>query len=300
LQRIGTNYTHPFIENDNAAGMTFNHIIRNGTIRGTGAPGQVSDQGHAILMFNATNVLIENIKTENTNGDGIAARFSYATTIRDCEIGDYGRNGISPTSGEFVYDNLVISGVPITGANPAIPFDAENDSATERGVHVVLYIKCAGMTFVDFFNTSGATFGHDVYFVAGDIGPGFLPLRFLSRGGNTTAKNIVIGPNVRIDTGDINQNAGVQIEDTNNITLNGCTIRRGATGLQRAIQILDTVENLTINYLNLNSHHFTSIVMISKRKAGFTSAALALSSCIAACAATYSLNLYTLMVLLPI
>jgi hypothetical protein len=253
LQRIGTNYTHPFIENANLGGMTYNHIVRNGTIRGTGAAGQVSDQGSGLLMFQATNVLVENINTENTNGDGLQFRLSFATTIRDCEIGDYGRNGISPTSGEFVYDNLVISGTAITGANPGLAFDAENDGAAERGIHDFRYIKCSDMTFVDFYTGAGGTFGHDVYLHAGDIGPGFLPLRFLSRNGNTTARNVIVGPNVKVQGGG-NQNAILQIEDVNNIVLAGPTLKRSdSVGVARAIQILKTVNRLTANNINIDS-----------------------------------------------
>lgn len=231
------------------AGSVFdeNITIKNLTINGNGSDGNRSDQGAGIGFWGVRGVLLENVKTNNTNGDGIQFRESYGTVLRNIEIGDYGRNGISPTSGEFVYDNVVISGDPFTGAAPGKDFDAENNSATERGVHDIRYIKCKNMTFVDFYNTTGNPFNHDIYFHAGDVS-GYLPLRILSKGGQTVAKKIYISPLVNIECQDVTGNAAIQIESTDGVNLHGTTLRRlGATGTQRGIQIVGTCSGLVLN-----------------------------------------------------
>jgi len=76
-----------------------NITIKNGTITGSGANSTVTDQGSAITLYGIDGFLIEGIKTDNTSGDGIAFREADNGTLRDIIIGDFGRNGISPTSG---------------------------------------------------------------------------------------------------------------------------------------------------------------------------------------------------------
>lgn len=251
LKRIGTEYNHPFIENDNQNGtnLTSDHILCNGTIIGTGAVGTVSDQGAGALFWYCDNVIIENIRTQDTNGDGLQFRQSSRVVVRDVEIGDYGRNGISPSSGSFTYDNLIISGSPITGANPGLAFDAENDSALERGIHNILYISATDMTFVDFFNTGGATFSHDIYFHAGDVG-GYIPLRILSPNGTTSAPSVHIGPLVTLKPSNLAGNIGIQINNVSGVNISGTSVKRqGATGNQKGIQIVGTINGLALTNL---------------------------------------------------
>jgi hypothetical protein len=258
------------------AGSVFdeNIEIRNVTIVGNGANSLVSDQGSAVGFYGVRGVRVINVKTENTNGDGLQFRETYDVVVRDCVVGNYGRNGISPTSGTFTYDNLIIEGTPFTGANPGKAFDAENNSATERGVHNIIYIKCSDMTFVDFYNTSGGAYNHDIYFHAGDVGPGFFPLRILSRGGNTTAKKIYIGPLVSITCADTN-NSAIVLENTNGVVLAGCSLRRmGSTGSQNGILIEETCSGLVCNNVNFSGDFDFNYDINASTAAAFNNAKL--------------------------
>ena len=243
LQRLGTEIEDPFIETFSDGGISTNHTFRNGTIRGTGAENGVSDQGAGILLFDCDNVFLENITTENTNGDGILARRAARVSGSNIRIGTFGRNGISPTSGEFTWSDLKIDGPPIAGANPGIGYDAENEG-TERGMHHIDGGYCKQLvTFVDFYSSGGGTYNHEVYLDNFVIGPAYKPLRFLADNEATT-NNIHIGPGVEIiASGTSAQCLG--IKNVSGIRLASPVLTKGTTTSDtKAIAISGVVKGL--------------------------------------------------------
>ena len=250
ITRVGGIITVPMIENANTGIVggtpTRDHHIRNGKLRGTGAPGAVSDQGSALLLFESDGTsFITNIETIDTNGDGLAFR-NATVVMKDVVIGDFGRNGISPTSGDFVYDNVRVIGTAISGANPGIGIDAENNSSSEFGRHVMYYVEAPDITFVDFWASSGTEFRHEVEIYAGKIGETYRGLRFLSQN-PTVANKVTIHEGVLIGAGGVG-GAAVWIDNVSGIRMVGPTLDVGsATGSMNAISLEGTITSLILH-----------------------------------------------------
>ena len=250
ITRVGGIITVPMIENANTGIVggtpTRDHHIRNGKLRGTGAPGAVSDQGAALLLFESDGTsFITNIETIDTNGDGLAFR-NATVVMKDVVIGDFGRNGISPTSGGFVYDNVRVIGTAISGADPGIGIDAENNSSGEFGKHVMYYVEAPDITFVDFWASSGTEFRHEVEIYAGKIGETYRGLRFLSQN-PTVANKIAIHEGVLIGAGGVG-GAAVWIDNVSGIRMVGPTLDVGsATGSMNAISLDGTITSLMLH-----------------------------------------------------
>lgn len=263
ITRVGGIFTVPMIENDNTGVVggppTRDHHIRNGKLRGTGAPGAVSDQGSALLLFESVGTsFIENIETIDTNGDGL--QFRNATVVmRDVVIGDYGRNGISPTSGDFVYENVRIVGNPIAGAEPGIGLDAENNPAGEFGKHIFQYIEATDMTFVDFYAPAGTEFRHEVKIMAGKIGGGARGLRFLAQN-NTVANNVYIGSEVELFAAGVNGSC-VVIDNVGGVQFYGGKMKvGGATGSPNGVKLEGTVAGLKVHDVTFDGAFSSSLL----------------------------------------
>lgn len=263
ITRVGGDTNVPMIENDNTGVVggppTRDHHIRNGKLRGTGAIGATTDQGSALLLFESVGTsIIEDIETIDTNGDGL--QFRNATVVmRNIVIGDYGRNGISPTSGDFIYDNVRIVGSAITGANPGIGLDAENNSAGEFGKHIFQYIEATDMTFVDFYAPAGTEFRHEVKIMAGKIGGQFRGLRFLATN-NTVAENIYIGSEVELFA-DGGNGSCVTIDNVGGVQFYGGKMKTGtATGSPNGIKLEGTVAGLKVHDVTFEGAFSSALV----------------------------------------
>jgi hypothetical protein len=251
LQRIGTNTAKRVIENYNYGSATIldtDFAIRDLTIIGTGDTVGISDQGHAIGFFMSDRVLLDNIKTDKTNGDGIAMRTANNLTLRRIRIGDFGRNGISPTSGiNMVWDNVYVYGTAYPGAN-AKGIDCENNSATEISSHFMNNVRALDITFVDFYTADGGTFGHEVLMNNCKFGSSYQPVRFISTN-KTVAKNVIIGGSNKIVTGG-NQGSGVLLQQVSGVSFGSCKIMKDittSTGSIKGISIIGTVDPLFLN-----------------------------------------------------
>lgn len=249
ITRIGGVINVPMIENDNTGVLggppTRDHQIRNGKLRGTGAVGATTDQGSALLLWESVGTsFIENIETIDTNGDGLQFR-NAKVVMRDIVIGDYGRNGISPTSGDFIYENVRITGNAITGADPGIALDAENNSEGEFGRHLFINCDLPGATFVDFWAPADTPFRQEVVFLSGRIGGQFGGLRFLSEN-PTIAEKVYIGPGVQIDATGTNGSC-VTVRRVSGIITEGTTFDVGAaTGSPNAFRLTGKVHDMQI------------------------------------------------------
>jgi hypothetical protein len=253
IQRLGSNFEDPLIEGRTSftlGGTGTEFGLHNGTINGTGPTEGVSDQGANFLYFGAYGAV--RIGTEgpiisnDANGDGAQFRATPDVVTGDVTIGDYGRNGMSPTSGRFHHHNLRILGNGLPGANPGIAYDAENDGSTESGLHIFDYVEAEDLTFVDFFASSGGTFGQSVIIKAGIIGPSFKPLRFLSTS-ITKAGTLVVGPDVRVLCGG-NNGTGIEIKNVTHGQLKGVSISKGtATGTSRGVAITGSADSWLID-----------------------------------------------------
>ncbi|QDP42975.1 tail fiber protein [Bacillus phage vB_BmeM-Goe8] len=251
IKRVGANATKRVIENYNYGAATIldkSMEIRDLVLIGTGDTVGISDQGHAIGFFKSDTVKLVNIKTDKTNGDGIAFREAHNVTMRDIEIGDFGRNGISPTSGRnMVWDNVHVIGNPYPGANGK-GIDLENNSATETSSNVMNNVSAKDITFVDFYTTDGGVFGHEVMMNNCKFGPSYTPVRFLSTN-KTVAKNVIIGGSNRIDVGG-NGGAGLVVERVSGVSVGSCKIIKDiatATGSIKGVSVVGTVDSLFLN-----------------------------------------------------
>lgn len=206
----------PFLENEtNSENIT----IKNVHIQGVGADNFVSDQGSAILLFDNDGAWLENITTDQTEGDGLQFRRAENTFVINCEVRNFGRNAISPTSGSFFIDGLRTTGSPYVGANPGIYFDAENDSSTETTVFYIVNSQIKNMTFVDFYNSGGGKFNHTLHMSNTKIGPSFNPFRLLNKSGvNSESMDINLDSTVTIEA---SNGSAIQVEGVNNGRLKG-------------------------------------------------------------------------------
>lgn len=216
LRKLSTSTNaEPFLENEtNSENIT----IKNAFIRGIGANGNVSDQGSALLLFDNDGAWLENVTTDETEGDGLQFRRAENTFIVNCEVKNFGRNAISPTSGSFYIDGLRTTGTAYTGANPGLYWDAENNSNTETTISYIVNSEIRNMTFVDFYNSGGGAFNHTLHMSNTKIGPSFRPFRLLNRSGaNSESANINLDSTVTIET---TSDGAITIEGINNGRLN--------------------------------------------------------------------------------
>jgi hypothetical protein len=258
LKRVGTNITKRILENANFGSSILidkNITVQNLVLEGTGNTAGVNDQGSGLGLFMAKDITIKNVKTKNTNGDGIQWRKADNVVIRDVEIGDFGRNGISPTSGlNAVWDNVIVSGNPITGANPGKDIDAETNkpSSEEKGTNFANNIQCKNITLVDFYTPDGGDFSQEWLFNNCKIGDSYRAFQVKSTS-KTIARNIVITSNCVISGAGTNGSA-IMIDNVSGVKIASPAIRVGtATGNASGISILNTVDSLDISGVDLSS-----------------------------------------------
>lgn len=268
IQRLGTNRDAPMIEGRDSydiggGGKGFG--LWNGSILGTGATVGVSDQGSNFLYWNATGVRLGSeglLFSSNANGD--AAQFRNAEVVMDeLRIGTYGRNGISPTSGKFIYNDVRFdpAGGALPGADPGIGVDAENNHATETGHHVFNYIEAPDMTFVDFYGQPGDPWPHTIIINAGRIGTNLRGIRFRSINPLVNAP-IYIGPNVELTANGTN-GACVTIDNVSGVSVAGTTFKRGgATGASACFLLRGTISKLTVTSPRMDSAFVNALLSV--------------------------------------
>ena len=229
--------------------------VINGKITGVGADGNVTDQGSAITFYGCENYLIKNIETDATTGDGIGLR-TGSGRLENIKIGDYGRNGWSPTSGIVSIDGLEVTGSPFTGANPGKDIDGEINQSIETSELTMNNVKAKDATFVDLVSTvSGEEFkiklrGSNCTF--GGIGGKVYPLRIKSTVQSEDA-DVIFDSTCRI-LSDGKDNA-VTLDN-----VGGCTIdaeidfddEAVKDGTPVAVSILNTVNGLSLGSSKVN------------------------------------------------
>jgi len=220
--------------------------VYNGSIIGTGKSVGVttSQTGHAILAFKSYNALIENIETEQTNGDSFAGRLSFETTLENILMGSFGRNQISPTSGTFSYNNVRSKewSIGISGASPGVFFDAEPDNANEISHHKMSNSFFKDATFVDFFTAAAGDSLIHLNMSTTEIGAGSPVGLKLQATNNINAKNIVIdGSNRFTCTGTSSQ--CIEVENMNYVSIDGPSFEGFATSNNNAVFIDGVVNN---------------------------------------------------------
>ena len=199
-----------------------NIIIENGVLESFGNDNQVSDQGSGISFWNTKNTFIRNITTKNTYGDGLSFRDCSNCIVENVIIDDFGRNGISPQSGEFMFNNVTIIGRPFAGANPGLNFDFENNDATERTKTIMNNVRCDDITFVDFFTEEGGYFAHECVFNNVEINTLYQGLHIISN-------NAVKAKSMEISSGVIVHHKGnsgtcIKINNVENVVVDSATI----------------------------------------------------------------------------
>ncbi|MEZ0482658.1 hypothetical protein [Planococcus sp. SSTMD024] len=256
FKRIGITKNARILENANFGSTEIidkNMGIKNMNFEGTGKTVGVTDQGSAIGLYCIDNVLIEKVRTENTNGDGIQWRRVKNLKLRDVEIGDYGRNGISPTSGDAVWENVIVYGNPIAGANPGKDVDAETNkpSSEELGINIVNNLRCKNVTLIDFFTPEGGDFSQEWVFDNTIIGNGFNALKIKSTN-KTVAKRVIINETCSISAAG-SAGSAIQIDNVSGVVVNAPKLLPGsATGSTSGIQIVGEVNNLILRDFDIN------------------------------------------------
>lgn len=229
--------------NKNYGGVIDENItVCNGKITGMGANGVTTDQGSAVTFYGVTNYRIHNFRTDATTGDGIGLR-TGSGTLENIIIGNYGRNGISPTSGIIKKSNVTISGTPFTGADPGKAIDAEINNSSEVASFTWDMVTASDVTLVDLVSvTPGEKFKMPLTATNCKFGPKLHSFRVKS-----TVTTVLA--DVSLDSSNIiygQENAPAVTIDN----VGGCNIaallRPGAGSMTNsyALQVLGTVDGL--------------------------------------------------------
>lgn len=218
--------------------------VGNGKITGSGANGVTTDQGSGITLYGVTGYRIHNLRTNSTTGDGIGLR-KGSGTLENIRIGNYGRNGISPTSGIIYMRDVVVEGVPFTGADPGKAIDAEINNPAEVASFIWDGVIANDVTVVDLVSTvPGEKFRMSLTCTNCKMGSKLHPFRVKSTV-RTIEAEIVVGPS-NIIYGRENA-TGVTIDNVGGVTISA-SIRPdpsgGSMNNSYALQVLGTVDGL--------------------------------------------------------
>lgn len=240
----------PVIKNKDygMAGVS-NICITNGTIQGSGDDNNVGDQGHAISFWVVDNAIISNIKTRNTCGDGLGMREVSNAIIQNVDIGNYGRNGISPTAGSFVFENVNVSGTAFVGADPGRGFDAEPNSASDQVKASFFNCTFTDMTFVDFRTPEGGIFLFELSFNNVIINGRPFGLRFKATN-HVKAHNIIVN-NVKVNIV-ANTGKNIIVENVSNIIFDSVYISHVAPSTANTTAFSGTFDHITFKNMDLS------------------------------------------------
>jgi len=255
IQRIGANTTARMIENDDYQAVSVDsniHIISTGArgrILGTGSTTAISDQGAGIGWFGLKGPWsIRNIYFDDTNGDGISWREVGTGYLEDIEIDTFGRNGISPTSNltdtRVYWENVIVNGPIIAGANPGIGINAETNNTSETTDMVWTGVKSLSTTFADLFTVASGAFDHKIQMNGCEFGPVFKALHIISTN-ITNAASFYVGADTLCEGLGTNGPA-VTIKNVNGVVLGGRGDCAASTGVPIALLIEGTVDNLKL------------------------------------------------------
>lgn len=254
IVREGVSFTQRMIQNLNYGPTPIDSDLglKNCLIVGTGTIHGVSDQGSGLGLWGVDNFIVENVNTDDTNGDGFQCR-SANGTIRNVRIGAYGRNGMSPTSGIIYYKGIIdIYGIPTAGANPGKDFDSEINDPAEVSEHYIDGLVAKDVTFVDKHTAiDGADFTIKVQMKNSNLGPNFVPLRFISENAKTVNARIDIDASNTIISG--NTGRPITFNNVSGGHVGACSLdaEPGGTGVP-AIFIEGEVNALTVDRPRIN------------------------------------------------
>lgn len=198
-----------------------NLAIRNGIIVGNGLDNNVGDQGAGIQAFYADNIIIENVITSYTYGDGLQFRETNNVRVKTCRIENFGRNGISPTSGSFVFEDIEITRTALVGANPGNPFDCEPNTATEPTQLIIRDSKLPRATLIDFHSAENDKFIIDALIENVEFTGAYPDLKIVKTRKGDASNVIIRNCNFLVQSDSI----GLWLENVLNVTLEGCKFR---------------------------------------------------------------------------
>jgi hypothetical protein len=200
-------------------------------------------------LYKASGVLIENVDAKYSGGDCFSIYGlpdGKANVIQNLRAGPgWGQVAISSAGGNFIWDNIEVTGAPYAGANPGLYMDMEVNNTTERARHWMNNIRTPGLIFPDLYTLTGGEFLQDIYIDNSVIGPTYKAFTISSLN-PTIASNIHIGPNVSI-SGLGAGGFGFWLDNVSGVKVNGSTIYSTTTaGDKYAVGIDGTVNNLTM------------------------------------------------------
>lgn len=224
-----------------------NITIKNGYITGSGANNNVGDQGAGVLGFNVDNIYLENLTISNTYGDGICLRKCNNANVINCNISNFGRNGISPTSGRFYINGLNISNTPLTGANPGNTFDCEPNSTAEPANLYIINSIIPRITFVDFYSSDDDDYLISAYMENVKIGTTYAGFRIQSTH-KTIARSITIN---NCDISVESDSSGITINNVKGVCVEKCHFSVGAFSTSHAVNFIGSTEKTKIKDIDL-------------------------------------------------
>lgn len=230
---------------------TKNIEICNGKFVGSG---NANDQGSAITANKCDHLYIHDIETFNTDGDGLLLRDNTSCRVINYIVNDYGRNGVSMDSGENYLENVRVIGRPLSGANPAISFDIENDVAEEGNKAVIENCYFTNIFIVDFFNAD--IFAHELEFRNTTIENNYHGVHLEGKAGVKAKKIIFDNSNIINSRKD---GTFFYIKNVNGVEIDGVYMEVFDNAKVNGITIIGEVslEAKDINIVNLGSDQYT-------------------------------------------
>jgi hypothetical protein len=226
--------------------------VRNGTIEGTGTSSTGTQShvspGAAIYLYGVQGFVVENVRTVNTNGDGVGWRASHRGRVENVTVGAFGRNAMSPTSGlDNVLRNVNLTASSLSGASPGVYLDVEPDDASERAGFVADELRAQSVTLVDFFTAANGDFSIDAKFSNSLIG-GQSPVAFKIQSSNPTmARNVVIASSTTIVDTVSTSPVHLRLSNVSGVLVDGAIDTTRAAGSPTAIEIAGgTVSGLVV------------------------------------------------------
>jgi len=228
--------------------------IVNGYLVGNYDENGASDQGSAVTFWKAYNVSFDNLVTMDTEGDGILLR-DVEASVNNIKIGNFGRNGISPTDGVFNYYDIEVYGQPLPNADPGIAIDCESELGGFRikSNHNFVNVKARELYLVDFYSSEDEDFKIAATLTNCELGVNavnvgsFRPL-YIRSGTKTKNADVTIDETTRMSTQGT-RGAGAYIFNVSGVNFGAATVK-GLTGSNLAgVEIEGEVDALNIDGL---------------------------------------------------
>lgn len=253
IESHNTNKSARILENKNyGSSRDCNIIIENGVLQSLATDNDVTDQGSGISFWMTKNTIIRNLETNHTYGDGLSFRDCENCVIENITINEFGRNGISPQAGTFVFNNVTVNGPILKGANPGVDIDYENNLVTEKTKSIFNNVKCRFISFVDFHSLEGDDFAHEITFNGLDVNTSYWGISIQATN-KVVAKHFIINDSVKINNTSLTGGTGIRIVNVDGIIVDGCSISYDDFTITNSSAIIGNFDKCVFRNLDLSN-----------------------------------------------